>query len=178
MQEAGNFAAHLKDCQRAITGLKLATEDILKTTKNALSAPLPHVYEESAASAGGSARPTTSIGGPGFKPDSISPLSQKLSQQMESQVMVPLTRWQDIHATLQTRMKDLEALRLEVDSRKHTVTDLTAAVDKLREKNNKAGGDPKLDVQIEETVKKLAHKEGKLACKSLIAWRGFLGFLA
>lgn len=59
----------------------------------------------------------------------------------------------------------VEALRLEVDSRRHTVIDLASSVDKQRAKLGKVGGhDAKLETHLDDTIKKLQHKEGKLTC--------------
>jgi hypothetical protein len=61
-------------------------------------------------------------------------------------------------------MKEVEALRLEVDSRRHTVIDLAASVDKQRARLGKVGGhDAKLESQMDDTIKKLQHKESKLS---------------
>jgi hypothetical protein len=79
-------------------------------------------------------------------------------------VLVPIKRWLDVFNALNARMKEVEALRLEVDSRRHTVIDLAATVDKLRAKLGKLGGhDAKLESQLDDTIKKLQHKESKLS---------------
>ena len=91
-------------------------------------------------------------------------MSQTASAAIESQVLVPIKRWMDVFNALAARMKEVEALRLEVDSRRHTVIDLAASVDKQRAKLGKLGGhDVKLESQMEDTIKKLQHKESKLS---------------
>ena len=166
MREATDFAAHLKKCEKAITDMKAATDVMLTTTKTAMSAPLPHVYEDTAAGAGGEVRPVVSIGGPAFQSDTVIRLSQQASAQIESQVLVPIKRWIEVFSTLQARIRELEQLRLEVDSRRHTVIDLATSVDKQRTKLSKAnGGDGKLEGGLDDTIKKLQHKETKLSRK-------------
>lgn len=164
VKEAGDFAAHLKKCEKAIADMKAAAESILTTTKSAMSAPLPRVYAETAAASGGAVQPIESIGGPGFQGDTVARLSQTCSAELESQVLVPIKRWLEVHLALQSRLKEVEALRLEVDSRRHTVITLAADVDRLRAKLSKVNGaDGKLEGTLDDTIKKLQHKEGKLS---------------
>jgi hypothetical protein len=164
MREANDFAAHLRRCEASLAGVKAASEDLLSTARNVMTAPLPTVWEETAQGAGGEVRPVVTIGGAGFSPDAIARLSQTASAAMEGQVLVPVKRWLDVHAALSARLKVLEALRLEVDSRRHTVIDLAATVDKLRAKLSRApGADGRLENQLDDAIKRLQHKEGKLA---------------
>lgn len=175
MKEATDFAAHLRKCERAISDMKAASDAMLSTTKAAMAAPLPHVFEDTAAGAGGDVRPVVSIGGPAFQGDTVSRLSQQASAQIESQVLVPIKRWLEVFTALTARMKELEALRLEVDSRRHTVIDLAATVDKQRAKLSKgSGSDGKLEGALDDTIKKLQHKEGKLACTFPLTNNSFL----
>lgn len=163
MKEAADFAAHLRRCEKAISDMKVAGDAILTTTKATMTAPLPHVFEETAAGAGGDVRPTISIGGSNFQGDAVIRLSQTASAQIESQVLVPIKRWLEVFNALQLRMKEVEALRLEVDSRRHTVIDLAATVDKHRARLSRVhGSDHRLETTLDETIKKLQHKEGKL----------------
>ena len=164
LKEAVDFAAHLRKCEKAIADMKQAGEVILNTTKLTMSAPLPHVFEQTAAGSGGEVSPALSIGGPAFEADTVARLSQGASAQLESQVLVPIKRWLDVFAALQARMKEVEALRLEVDSRRHTVISLAATVDSQRAKLSRASGsDGKLESSLDDTIKKLQHNEGKLA---------------
>ena len=89
--------------------------------------------------AGGESRPVKTIGGSGFQSEEFGRLSQTASAAIESQVLVPIKRWLDVFNALSARMKEVEALRLEVDSRRHTVIDLAASVDKQRARLGKVG---------------------------------------
>ncbi len=57
--------------------------------------------------------------------------------------------------------RELEDARLEVDSRRRTVADLSRRADGLRAHLGK-GGDAKQEAALEATIKRLQHKEGKL----------------
>ena len=65
-------------------------------------------------------------------------------------------------------MKRLEQVRLEVDSRRHTVNSLNRAIDKARAKAQAAPRPPagaidSPDYDIDKTIRKMQHKENKLA---------------
>ena len=59
----------------------------------------------------------------------------------------------------QTRMRRLEGVRLEVDSRRRTVVDLRHRIEAKKAKAQT----PKLEFQTEQLIKKMQHKENKLA---------------
>lgn len=144
--------------------MKNAADSLFSTSKATMSAPLPHVFEDTAAGSGGEVRQSLSIGGASFQGEAIARISQTSSAQIESQVLVPMKRWLEVFSALQVRLKQVEALRLEVDSRRHTVIDLAASVDKQRAKLSKMqGSDYRVEAALDETIKKLQHKEGKLA---------------
>ena len=67
-----------------------------------------------------------------------------------------------MHAA-QTRMKKLEQVRLEVDSRRHTVAQLAQKIEKQRTKLTAAGDRQKSEETIETTIRRMQHKENKLA---------------
>lgn len=69
----------------------------------------------------------------------------------------------DVHVLLQTRMKKLEQVRLEVDSRRHTVSQLAQKIEKQRAKLTAAGDRAKSEENIEATIRRMQHKENKLA---------------
>lgn len=164
MKELQDFAVQLRKCEKAISDLKNAADAMLLTTRVVMNAPLPHVFDDTAVGSGGEVKPVVSIGGPSFQADTVGRLGQSASAQLESQVLVPIKRWLDVFSSLQTRMREVEAIRLEVDSRRHTVIDLAAQVDKLRARLSRANGsDARLEANLDETIKKLQHKEGKLA---------------
>lgn len=65
----------------------------------------------------------------------------------------------EVVTILQTRMRRLEAVRLEVDSRRRTVVDLRNTIENKKAKPITA----KLEFQVEQLIKKMQHKENKLA---------------
>lgn len=162
LKEASEFARHVKHCQSAITSMKSACDTMLVTTKSTMTVPLPHVFEDTAAAAGSAAKEITSVSGNNFATDAFLKIGQDSHASLESDVLVPIKRWIDIFSTMSTRNKEVEALRLEVDSRRHTVIDLTNQIEKLKAKLAD-GANGKVESQLDEVVKTLQHKEGKLA---------------
>ena len=99
-----------------------------------LSAPLPRVYEETgpggkvapvnASQQGGGGQVVLPIGGSDFNAEELTKVSKETSKKLESEVLAPMERWMNAYSLVQQRMTKLEALRLEVDSRRRTVATL------------------------------------------------------
>ena len=151
---------------------------LLLTSKIVLTSPLPRVYEETGGGkvvpvpiAGHQSGTITSasaglvpIGGADFSSEEISRISKETGKKLESEVLAPMERWMNAFALVQNRMKKLEALRLEVDSRRRTVARLGKRVDIQRAQlpQTRARG----EYDMENTIKVLQHKEAKLsACR-------------
>jgi len=110
----------------------------------------------------GSPAAAATIGGD-FSPDGLDAVAQDATKKLEAEVLAPMQRWLTAFATVAARMKRLEGVRLEVDSRRRTVVGLGAAVDaqRLRLPHTRSKG----EWQMEQTIKKMQHKENKLAGK-------------
>lgn len=102
-----------------------------------MSAPLPRVYEETGGgkvvpvsngpvtgAAPNSGAGLTPIGGTDFSSEEIGKVAKETGKKLESEVLAPMERWMNAFSLVQTRMKKLEVLRLEVDSRRRTVAKL------------------------------------------------------
>lgn len=72
-----------------------------------------------------------------------------------------MQRWTTAYNTVQARMNKLEGVRLEVDSRRRTVAELGQKIDKQRARLPQTKSKGEFD--IEQTIKKVQHKENKLA---------------
>lgn len=171
LKEAGEFAGHLRRMEKDIRGLKNATEGLLTTTKVILSAPLPRVYEETGGdkvvpvnASQGQGAVVLPIGGTDFNAEELAKIAKETGKKLESEVLAPMERWMNAYNLVQNRMNKLEALRLEVDSRRRTVAKLGKKVDSQRAKlpQTRAKG----EYEMENTIKVLQHKESKLsACR-------------
>jgi hypothetical protein len=88
-------------------------------------------------------------------------VAKDATKKLEAEVLAPMQRWLTAFATVGARMKRLEGVRLEVDSRRRTVVGLGSRVDaqRLRLPHTRSKG----EWQMEQTIKKMQHKENKLA---------------
>jgi len=161
VKSCGDFQTELKKMYTKLSTMKSATDEFAVHAKKLLHTALPQAYSESAAASGGAAQQIRYVGGSQIDGEGLSAANMAVSQKLESEVLVPIKKWLDSYDSVKASVKKVEDLRLEVDSRRHTVADLSAQVDKYRAKLNK-GPDAKVENNMEETVKKLQHKEGKL----------------
>ena len=89
----------------------------------------------------------------------VCPLLQ--AKKLEAEVLAPMQRWTTAYNTVQARMNKLEGVRLEVDSRRRTVAELGQKIDKQRARLPQTKSKGEFD--IEQTIKRVQHKENKLA---------------
>lgn len=80
---------------------------------------------------------------------------------VDSDVVAPLSQWLALHDTLVSKNRELESLRLEVDSRRRTVADLTVKEAAQRAKLQR-NSDAKHEQRLDEVVRTLQHKTDKL----------------
>ncbi len=86
--------------------------------------PLPRVYEEGHAGAAVPSDPeATPIGGD-VQVERLTSAAAEARKRLDVEVLQPVKQWMVAYRTIAERMRRLEALRLELDSRRRTVTDL------------------------------------------------------
>ena len=165
LSEAAAFAVALKRCEKDIRGAKAAAEALLGTAGAVLSSPLPRVFEDLG---GGRAAPAPpgpggagTIGGSDFCAEDLDAVSKDSSKKLEAEVLAPMARWAAAFAAVSARMKRLEGVRLEVDSRRRTVVALGCRIDRqrLRLPQTRSKG----EWAMEQSIKAMQHKEHKLA---------------
>lgn len=165
MKEAGAFALNLRRCERDIRGVKEATEGLLNTTRMVMSAPLPRIYEDSGngrvVAQLPSDRECDNLIGGDFSIEDLQRVSRDTSRQLDAEVLAPMGRWNAAFQSVEVRMKRLEAIRLEVDSRRRTEADLSMKVEKQRDNLPRTGA--KGNDQMQDTMRELQHKQNKLA---------------
>lgn len=169
LREAGAFSEHLRQCEGEIRAIKDATESLLTTVRSVLSAPLPRTYDDAG---GGAAAPSATrpraIGGPDADLDGLREVGREAGRRLESEVLAPMGRWNQAYELVKGRMVKLEALRLEVDSRRRTVARLGKRVDAQRARGGSGrplllGGRGVSEADLESAIRVLQHKEAKLA---------------
>ena len=160
LKEAEEFGVHVKKCQAAIQTLKSASDNMFVTTKQVMCVALPHIYEETAAVAGGDIKPLEPVGGSNFAGDTISRANLTSNQRIESEVLVPIKRWLDALGSLKSRGKELDRLRLELDAVRRKKQELASGIDKQRTKLSRTPS-TKSETLLNEKVKKLQEIEAK-----------------
>ena len=162
LKSCGDFYSELKKTYTKLSAMKDATAEFAVSAKRMLQTPLPTTYEQSASGGGASAATTIkTVGGGTFDSEAMGGGNVTVGQKLESDVLGPMKKWLDSYDSVKASVKGVEDLRLEVDSRRHTVADLASQVDKHRAKLNK-GADAKVEAKMEETIKTMQHKEAKL----------------
>jgi hypothetical protein len=175
IKTATDFSQQVKKCEKAIRTASAANAELLTTTKATMTMPLPQTYDESNGGLGSAAAALNLVGGPSFKADAVSRVGNDSGHKLETEVLAPLTRWQEVHLQLavsalllcsygelgallpppprltpawlpawppspacahrgcapapppaQARFKELENTRLELDSRRRTVSELAS----------------------------------------------------
>jgi len=161
LKSCSDFSGELKKVYLKLKEMKTVTSEFAVASKKLLNTPLPVAYEGTAQASGSNVAPIVTVGGGAFDSESMSGSNTSVGQALESEVLVPMKKWLDTFKSVEASVKAVEDLRLEVDSRRHTVADLSAQVDKLRAKLN-TGADAKVEAKMEDTIKTLQHKEAKL----------------
>lgn len=160
---------------------------MFRTTRSVLSAPLPRVFSKppagasnggggagggsgAAASSSSNQQPLTpvdagAIGG-AFDGDALTAAGADAAARLTDNVLAPMERWRAGFATVTKQMARLEAMRLELDSRRHTTQALAADLERRRPGLERGGASgtsasPKNEARLEELSKRLRHKEGK-----------------
>lgn len=164
-EEASQFAANIKLMEKDIRGLKMADETFMNTCKQVLGSDLPRVYDF------GDDGHVRAIGaldtiGRGCKLEDLERVQQELSQGLEQDVLTPMKQWLFAWSTVQARLRELEELRIEMDSRKRQVYNVRQKEVKLRERLDKAKTDHHKKVrekELEDAWRMQQRKDAKLA---------------
>ena len=144
---------------------------LLRATRSVLSSPLPRIFTKAAAGSGSppAALEHGPIGGD-FAPDALGAALTEASHKLQDNVLAPMERWRIGFGTVARQMARLEAMRLELDSRRHT----TAALAAERDRRGGGGGEAangapapssssagRAAARLDDLTKRLRHKEGK-----------------
>lgn len=126
--EVHDFAQTIKECEKQVKQLEIATTAVFKATADTLARPLPHVYQ---ADPQGTAQPivpseelrqeaATTMGTAGMqnsvRVQDLTSISQKHTADMESNVLAPLHNWIKEYRTFKDKMSTLDNRRLEFDA--------------------------------------------------------------
>ena len=164
-EEAKQFATNIRLMEKDIRGLKLADETFMATCQQVLTSDLPRVYDF------GDDGHVHAVGeldtiGRGCQVEDLVKVQQELSQGMEQDVLTPMKQWLFAWTTVQERLKELEEMRIEVDSRKRQVFALRQQEAKHKEALDSARNDHQKKNKaknLEDTWRTQQRKDAKLA---------------
>jgi len=164
-EEARQFADNIRRMEKDIRGLKLADETFMATCQQVLGSDLPRVYDF------GEDGHVHAVGefdtiGRGCQASDLVRVQQELSQGLEQDVLTPMKQWLFAWSTVQERLKELEEMRIEVDSRKRQVFGLREQEAKSKEAIAAATNEHQKKARtktLEDTWRKQQRKDAKLA---------------
>jgi len=164
-EEARQFALNIKAMEKDIRGLKLADETFMNTCQEVLASDLPRVYDFGPDGHVHAVGELNTIGR-GCNAEDLVRVQQELSQGLEQDVLTPMKQWLFAWSTVQARLKELEEMRIEVDSRKRQVFNLRQKETKMKENLDSSSNDHQRKVRekkLEETWRMQQRKDAKLA---------------
>lgn len=100
MKTATDFSQQVRKCEKAIRAASAANAELLSATKGTMTMPLPQTYDESNGGLGSATAALNLVGGPSFKADAVSRVGNDSGHKLETEVLAPLTRWQEVHMQL------------------------------------------------------------------------------
>jgi hypothetical protein len=148
-KEAGTFASNLKECEKSIRKLKLATADMLETTEKALLAPLPHVWDVDAQT--NQAHQVGIVGELAPEDNSVRVrdlglISKSMVHKMDTEVLTPMNQWLKIYKDFKNKFSVLEQRRLDFDAERRVFNRLE--ITRVRQQQDKDAVDMQLSTKL------------------------------
>ncbi|PNW71418.1 hypothetical protein CHLRE_16g653450v5 [Chlamydomonas reinhardtii] len=159
-KEATDFCNHLRLLERDLRSMHKEIDAKFANLRAILSSPLPRTYEEGANGVVPVSEEAKLIG-QGIAVDRLQESANELRQRLDDEVIKPLRSWLMAYRTVSERMEKLEALRLELDSRRRTVDSLEEKCDKLHKTAPAAKDKDKHEQEMEKMSQLLLHKQDK-----------------
>lgn len=159
-REASTFAAHLRQVEKDLTSWERDIEASFTDFRSIMLSPLPRVYEEGHNGQAVPSEPEPSMIGGDVQVERLTSAAQETKKRLDIEVLQPIKQWMVAYRTIAERMKRLEALRLELDSRRRTVTDLHIRCERVRASLGTT--QTRGEVELEVTLRKMQHKEDKM----------------
>lgn len=157
--EAATFAVLLRKIQAHVKRMQKDTHAMISDTRNIMLCSLPRTFDFTSGGQAVPEDPDPKLIGQNVQLDRFASAEAVLQQRLDEEVVEPLDAWLSAFHDVQGHMRRLEALRLELDSRRRTVDNLQAAVEKQKAAMEEKG--EKLQERHEATLRTMHHKENK-----------------
>ncbi|GFR46221.1 hypothetical protein Agub_g7764 [Astrephomene gubernaculifera] len=161
-KEATEFCSHLRLLERDLRSMHKEIDGKFTNLRIILSSPLPRAYEEGLNGAVPCSEEAKLIG-QGVGLEILQQASNNLWSRLDDEVIKPLRSWLVAYRTVCDRMAKLEALRLELDSRRRTVDSLTDKLERLEKTQPSPQQKEKHEQEMEKVAQLLQHKRDKLS---------------
>ncbi|KAF6251551.1 hypothetical protein COO60DRAFT_607628 [Scenedesmus sp. NREL 46B-D3] len=160
-REATVFAGHLQIVEKELTQWQRSIDSSFTNIRNIMLSPLPRVYEEGHNGLAVPSEPEPTMVGGDVQVEQLVTAAQETRKRLDVEVIQPIKQWMVAYRTIAERMRRLEALRLELDSRRRTVADLQGRCERVRANLGTTRARGEVDMEI--TLRKmLQHKEDKM----------------
>jgi len=159
-QTPNNSSTPLNNKQQQTTNDKQSSVTFSNLRGVMLSA-LPRVYEEAATGAAVPSEPEPTLIGGDVQVERLTGAAAEARKRLDVEVAQPIRQWTAAYRTVAERLKRLESLRLELDSRRRTVAELQGKVERVRA--NLGTTRAKGEADMEATLRRMQHKEDKMA---------------
>jgi len=159
MRDAEKFAYQLRKIEAHVKRMQKDAHDMISDTRNIMLCSLPRTFDFTPSGQAVPEDPDPKLIGQSVQLDRFASADALLKQRLDEEVSEPLEAWLAAFLDVQSRMRKLEALRLELDSRRRTVDNLYAVAE--RQKQGLETGSAKLREKHEATLRTLQHKESK-----------------
>lgn len=123
-REASIFAGHLGVVEKELTQWQRDIDSSFTNFRTIMLSPLPRVYEEGHNGMAVPSEPEPTMVGGDVQVERLTTAAQETRKRLDVEVIQPIKQWMVAYRTIAERMRRLEALRLELDSRRRTVADL------------------------------------------------------
>lgn len=123
-REATIFAGHLQVVEKELTQWQRDIDSSFTNFRTIMLSPLPRVYEEGHNGMAVPSEPEPTMVGGDVQVERLTTAAQETRKRLDVEVIQPIKQWMVAYRTIAERMRRLEALRLELDSRRRTVADL------------------------------------------------------
>eukprot|EP00882_Tetradesmus_deserticola_P033821 GHRQ01038670.1.p1 GENE.GHRQ01038670.1~~GHRQ01038670.1.p1 ORF type:complete len:241 (+),score=72.66 GHRQ01038670.1:169-891(+) len=158
-KEATGFAQHLRTVEKELNQWQRDIESSFGNIRNIMLSPLPRVYEEGHNGQAVPSEPEPTMVGGDVQVERLTTASAETKKRLDVEVIQPIKQWMVAYRTIAERMRRLEALRLELDSRRRTVADLQGKCERVRANLGTTRARGEVDMEI--TLRKMQVNAGE-----------------
>lgn len=159
MEEAAKLATQLRDIVTHVKKMQKDIHSMISDTRKIMLCSLPRTFDFAPSGQAVPEDPDPKLIGQNVQLDLFASADTTLKQRLDEKVVVPLEAWLNAFQAVQVHMRKLEALRLELDSRRRTVDNLHAVCE--RQKLALDESNEKLRERHQNTLQTMQHKERK-----------------